>query len=131
MAADHAPYHAHIYYEPASRAIAEDLHRNFSAAMDAGDSATVLYVGEMRDESVGPHPQPQFEVHFLKDKLPQVLALIRASGLSALVHPLTDDDLADHTSLALWIGEPVTLDHSVLDPPGMNQGIPRFGKSDF
>ena len=44
---------------------------------------------------------------------------------------LTDDDLADHTSQALWIGEPLPLELSVLDPPGLNQGIARFGKSDF
>jgi DOPA 4,5-dioxygenase len=48
-----------------------------------------------------------------------------------LVHPLTEDDLADHTSLAHWIGEPVELDLTTLDPPGINQGMGRFGKSDF
>jgi len=85
----------------------------------------------MRDASVGPHPKPQFEIHFLEGALPTVLPLIEASGLRALVHPLTDDDLADHTSLAVWIGEPIPLDLSVLDPPGMNQGVARFGKSDF
>ena len=92
---------------------------------------SVLFVGEMCDKNVGPHPKPQFEVHFLEDALPGILPMVKASGLTALVHPLTDDDLADHTSLALWIGEPLPLDHSVLDPPGMNQGIARFGKSDF
>ncbi|MDE2093153.1 MAG: hypothetical protein KGI87_04800 [Burkholderiales bacterium] len=51
--------------------------------------------------------------------------------LRALVHRLTDDDLADHTSRALWIREPLPLDLSVTDPPGMNQGIARFGKADF
>jgi DOPA 4,5-dioxygenase len=69
-------------------------------------------------------------VHFYEDALPEVLPLIKASGLTALVHPLTDDDLADHTSLAQWIGEPLVLDESVLDPPGLNQGVARFGKSD-
>jgi aromatic ring-cleaving dioxygenase len=29
----------------------------------------VLFVGEMRDKAVGPHPKPQFEVHFLEDAL--------------------------------------------------------------
>jgi DOPA 4,5-dioxygenase len=33
--------------------------------------------------------------------------------------------------MATWIGEPLPLDLTVLDPPGGNQGIPRFGKSDF
>ena len=52
-------------------------------------------------------------------------------GLAALVHPLTDDDLADHTRLAHWIGEPLELDLTTLDPPGVNQGVARFAKTDF
>ena len=132
MATERAPpYHAHVYFEPGNRTVAENLHQELSNAKGAGNFVSVLFVGEMRDRSVGPHPKPQFEVHFMKDALPAVLALIEASGLTALVHPLTDDDLADHTSLAHWIGEPIPLDLSVLDPPGMNQGIARFGKSDF
>ena len=58
--------------------------------------------------------------------------MIKESGLTALVHPLTDDDLADHTTLGKWLGgAPLPLDLSVLDPPGMNKGVARFGKSDF
>jgi DOPA 4,5-dioxygenase len=73
----------------------------------------------------------QYEVHFVETSLPAVVAAIERSGLTALIHPLTDDDLADHTTLALWIGEPLQLDLTVLDPPGMNQGVDRFGKADF
>ena len=131
MTTKHAPYHAHVYYEIGDRTTAERLHRTFSDGKGAGDLTSLLFVGEMRDRGVGPHPKPQFEIHFLEDALPAVLPLIEASGLRALVHPLTDDDLADHTSLAHWIGEPVELDVTVLDPPGVNQGVPRFGKSDF
>jgi aromatic ring-cleaving dioxygenase len=131
MISEHAPYHAHIYYELGDRNPAERLHQQLSSAKGVEDFVNVLFVGDMQDKNLGPHPKPQFEVHFLKDVLPRVLQLIKTSGLTALVHPLTDDDFADHTSLALWIGEPLPLDHSVLDPPGMNQGIARFGKSDF
>ena len=121
-----APYHAHIYYTAEDRAAAQALRDRFS-----GMQPQILFVGRMMDRGVGPHPIPQFEVHFLEDARPEVLAAIEASGLRALVHPLTDDDLADHTSLAHWIGEPVELDVGVLDPPGHNQGVARFGKSDF
>src|SRR5215471_16275530 len=79
---------------PAIRVTAERLHHELSNAKGVGDFVRVLFVGEMRDKKVGPHPKPQFEVHFLEDALPRVLALIKASGLTALVHPLTDDDLA-------------------------------------
>ena len=124
------PYHAHIYYHLDHRAAAERLHQELSNSKGVGGLANLLFVGEMRDENVGPHPKPQFEVHFLEDALSTLLPLIKASGLTALVHPLTDDDVADHTSLALWIGEPLVLDQTVLDPPGMNHGVARFGKSD-
>jgi aromatic ring-cleaving dioxygenase len=121
-----APYHAHIYYSADDRAAAEALRHRFAKA-----DAEILFVGRMMDEGVGPHPLPQFEIHFLGRSVPAVAAAIEASGLRALVHPLTDDDRADHTNLARWIGEPVALDVSVLDPPGVNQGVARFGKSDF
>jgi len=120
-----APYHAHIYYSDDDRAAASALRDRFS------DDPSILFTGAMTDRGVGPHPIPQYEVHFLKGARAGVIAAIEASGLRALVHPLTDDDLADHTSLAHWIGEPLDLDLSVLDPPGRNQGVARFGKSDF
>ena len=120
------PFHAHIYYCDDDRPAAEALRDRFSAMQPQ-----VLFVGRMMDEGIGPHPIAQYEVHFLEDARPDVVAAIEASGLRALVHPLTDDDLADHTTLAQWIGEPVELDVSVLDPPGHNQGVDRFGRSDF
>ena len=120
-----APFHAHIYYTEEDRPAAVALRDRFVAGRPL-----VLFVGQMTERGVGPHPIPQYEVHFLEDALPEVVAAIEDSGLRALVHPLTDDDLADHTSLAHWIGEPVELDVSVLDPPGQNQGVDRFGKPD-
>ena len=121
-----SPYHAHVYYSDDDRASAEELRDRFSAMQPQ-----VLFVGRMMDEGVGPHPTAQFEVHFLGDARPDVVAAIESSGLRALVHPLTDDDVADHTTLAHWIGEPVELDVTVLDPPGQNQGVARFGRTDF
>jgi len=127
MADPDAPYHAHIYYAPDERPAAEALRERF--ARRAG--AEVLFVGRMMDRGVGPHPLPQYEIHFMARARAAIVAEIEASGLRALVHPLTDDDLADHTNLARWIGEPVALDLEVLDPPGKNQGVGRFGKADF
>ena len=123
--AEDAPYHAHVYFTADQRSVAEDLRGHFE-----GDP-NVLFVGRMTEAGVGPHPVPQFEVHFLKRSVEEVRSVIQASGLRALIHPLTDDDLADHTSLADWVGEPLDLDLTTLDPPGVNQGIPRFGKTDF
>jgi aromatic ring-cleaving dioxygenase len=121
-----APFHAHIYYTEDQRAAASALRDRFAAG-----EPKVLFLGRMMDKGVGPHPIPQYEVHFTEPARDAVIAAIEASGLRALVHPLTDDDLADHTSLAHWIGEPVQLDVATLDPPGHNQGVARFGKTDF
>ena len=123
-----APYHAHIYYSAGQRAAAERLREGFIRLKEAGEEPPVLFVGRMMDDGVGPHPIAQYEVHFLERSLPKIVAAIEASGLRALVHPLTDDDLADHTSLARWIGAPVELDVAMLDPPGQNQGVARFGR---
>jgi DOPA 4,5-dioxygenase len=122
---DDAPYHAHVYYS-GQEADAASVLRGKLAAMPE-----ILFVGRMMDRGVGPHPIPQFEAHFCAGAIEAVIGLIEASGLRALVHPLTNDDLADHTKLGRWIGEPLELDVTVLDPPGHNQGLARFGISDF
>jgi aromatic ring-cleaving dioxygenase len=126
-----APYHAHIYYLCETRDRAASLRQQLIKQVNAVDAPSLLFVGSLRDQEIGPHPIPQFEIHFTKQYLSAVVALIQASGLTALIHPLTDDDLADHTTLAQWIGEPLELDLTTLDPPGINQGVARFSKSDF
>ena len=126
MAGGESPFHAHIYYTDDDRHAALTLRGQFAVG-----EPSVRFVGRMTDRPVGPHPTPQFEVHFPERSRADVIAAIEASGLRALVHPLTDDDLADHTTLAHWIGEPLQLDTSVLDPPGKNQGVARFGETDF
>lgn len=125
-----APWHAHVYFTAATRTTASALHARLRDELRAKSPLGVIYVGEMRDRPVGPHPVPQFEIHFLEGNLGRIMPVLRSSGLTALVHPLTDDDLADHTSLAQWIGTPLELDLGVLDPPGKNQGVGRFGKAD-
>lgn len=120
-----APFHAHIYFDAAERAAADEL-RTRLAALEA-----VLFAGPLRGEPVGPHPMGQFEIHFHAAALSRVRPVLAESGLRVLIHPVTLDDLADHTTLAEWLGEPLALDASVLDPPGINQGLDRFGKADF
>jgi len=131
MSDDAAPYHAHIYYSAEERPTALAL-RDALRSPETGDPLSqILFVGELRDGKAGPHTVSQFEIHFEKRLLPHVEPRLQASGLRILIHPLTLDDLGDHTYLGRWIGEPVDLDLTVLDPPGVNQGIPRFGKTDF
>lgn len=126
-----APYHAHIYYSADERTTALRLRDRLRAAGPDDPLSALRFVGELRDDKAGPHITSQFEIHFDERLLPAVEAELTRSGLRILIHPLTLDDLVDHTHLGRWIGEPVELDLTVLDPPGINQGIARFGKTDF
>jgi aromatic ring-cleaving dioxygenase len=126
-----APYHDHIYYTSETRSLASALEQRLAYAKASGAIAELFFIGALRDRALGPHPIPEFEIHFSRRMLPQITKLLEVSGLTSLIHPLTDNDLADHTSLAQWIGKPLPLKVEVLDPPGRNQGIARFGKSDF
>ncbi|HUQ13831.1 MAG TPA: DOPA 4,5-dioxygenase family protein [Novosphingobium sp.] len=123
-----ASYHAHVYYSGEERAAAAVLRERLLATRDA--APRLSYVGRLADAPVGPHPIAQFEIHFDAPARDAVIGLLESSGLTALVHPLTDDDLADHTDHARWIGAPLDLDLSALDPPGENRGAERFGKAD-
>ena len=129
MAEHDALWHAHIYFTDSDRAAALALRDTFISRCKA--EGPIVFVGATATGPVGPHPIPQYEVHFREQALGDVRAMLAGSGLTALVHPLTRDDLADHTTLGQWIGAPVPLDLTALDPPGVNQGIQRFGVSDF
>lgn len=126
-----APWHAHIYYAPDDRGRAEAIRGRLIRLKESGATPQLLFIGELRDHRMGPHLVPQFEVHYTAEFVSMIEGIIRESGLTALVHPLTHDDLADHTRLGRWLGTPIDLDLTVLDPPGINQGLARFGKTDF
>lgn len=126
-----APYHAHVYYSARERPLAAKLREKLRTPPAGDPLAGLLFVGELRDHKAGPHITPQFEIHFDETLLEVVEAELARSGLRVLIHPLTLDDLGDHTYLGRWIGQRVELDLTVLDPPGVNQGMARFGKTDF
>jgi DOPA 4,5-dioxygenase len=37
--------------------------------------------------------------------------MFNRQGLNILIHPLTDDEVEDHTEHAVWLGAPVGLLH--------------------
>ncbi|ROS05436.1 DOPA 4,5-dioxygenase [Sinobacterium caligoides] len=100
----HQHYHAHIYFDQATResarALCEEVGRRFA-----------LKVGRFHEKLVGPHLKWSCQIIFQRQDFAEFttwLELNRA-GLSILVHPLTQDELADHTEHAQWLGEPVPL----------------------
>jgi DOPA 4,5-dioxygenase len=111
-------YDAHVYYRLNERARAERV-RAEAVREFRGDS---VQVGELRDEKLGPHPEPMFELNFPRRYLGQVLdwLLSHRESLTVLVHPVTGDDVRDHSKGAIWLGAPLPLDASRFDPPPFN-----------
>ncbi len=105
-------YHAHVYYDPATtRPIAERLCRRLAEEFS-------VEFGGFRDGPVGPHPVANVQVIFTAEQFQKIVPwlMLNRDGLDILVHMLTDDSVADHSSRALWLGNPVPMKLEVLRP---------------
>jgi aromatic ring-cleaving dioxygenase len=97
-------YHAHVYFDAATRPIAERLR-------DTINSKFAVTAGAFSDEPRGPHPVPQFNVIFEAPEFQKIVPwlMLNREGLNVLVHPLTESNYDDHSTYALWLGTPVPL----------------------
>lgn len=102
-------YHAHIYYDPETRGIAERLR-------EAIGGGFAVQLGRWHDQPVGPHSTAMYQVAFPIAEFPRLVPwlMLNREGLSVLVHPLTGDDYEDHATFALWLGPPLPLRLEVL-----------------
>jgi len=102
-------YHAHIYYAPETRAVAERLREAIGAGF-------TVKLGRWHDQPIGPHPVAMYQVAFEVAEFPRLLPwlMLNRSGLTVLVHPMTHDEYEDHATHALWLGPPLPLRLEVL-----------------
>lgn len=102
-------FHAHVYFDAATRAKAQRLRDGLAATFE-------VELGGWHDGPVGPHTRANCEVAFGAERFGAVVAwlMLNRDGLSVLVHPRTDDVVADHAMSSLWLGEPVALDVEFL-----------------
>ena len=66
----------------------------------------------------GPHPIGSFETCCNVSSLDAATSFFMKNHgkFSVLLHPLTKQQLKDHTERAMWIGLPMPLDVEILDP---------------
>ena len=104
MSATISGYHAHIYYEAASR--------DRAARVREGLAQFHVRLGRWHDQPVGPHPQAMYQIAFAPEEFPRVVPwlMLNRDGLDVLVHPETGDDVTDHTAHAMWLGAKLELD---------------------
>ena len=102
-------YHAHIYYDPATRPIAERLRQALGERF-------AVQLGRWHDVPVGPHPTSMYQVAFGVEEFPRLVPwlMLNRDGLSILGHPRTGDDYEDHAHFPLWLGAPLRLRLEVL-----------------
>ena len=102
-------WHAHVYFDPATRDTAWALRERIEKAFD-------IEMGRFHEKPVGPHPRFSYQVHFKNDQLAPLISwlTLNRGGLTVLVHPNTGEDLEDHRDRAMWLGESVALNLDVL-----------------
>ncbi|MDD4973793.1 MAG: DOPA 4,5-dioxygenase family protein [Bacteriovorax sp.] len=103
-------FDAHVYFNELTFKKAENLH----ALMIETFQGQKVFVGQMINQSIGPHPTGMFEANFpVKLFADVVLWLMKEhEELSVLIHPLTGNDYIDHSGQALWLGITLPLDFS-------------------
>lgn len=94
-------YHAHIYYRDAGeRAKAEEIREQIAGRF-------AVKMGRWRDELVGPHAAPMFQVAFAPEVFAQLVPwlMLNRQGLVILLHPNTGEPRWDHLVKSFWFGE--------------------------
>ena len=108
-------FHAHVYYRDAAE-------RMLAAAIrEAAESRFELVMGRWRDEPVGPHPVPMYQMAFAVDLFPVFVPWLQSvrGPLTILVHTCTGlSDLMDHSVGAMWLGPSLELQLAFFDRDG-------------
>lgn len=104
-------YHAHVYFEEATLDQATRLCQR--AALELK-----VPVGRIHTRPVGPHPKWSCQLIFNTERFDAVINWLEENrnGLTILIHGVTDDDLADHTDHASWLGTPEQLKLDMFTP---------------
>ena len=121
-------FHFHIYFEGREKEALE----LWSLIKRKSTFFTAIPL-RMNREAVGPHPVPSYEVWVPQESFAAFYSFIlqHRGNLTVFIHPLTRNELLDHTDRATFIGKPyelhlarlsVELDHLPLQYPELGLG---------
>lgn len=98
-------FHAHVYFSEQTQTHAQILYDRLHSELPS------VTLGTFHVRNVGPHPSWMFTMSFETHTFQTVTLWLMAhlDGLSALIHPLSGDDLQDHTTHAMWFGKQLDL----------------------
>ncbi|WP_069384327.1 DOPA 4,5-dioxygenase family protein [Halomonas caseinilytica] len=100
----HKGYHAHVYFDEETVDVASRL------CAEAGEKFG-LKVGRVHQKLVGPHTKWSCQITFSYTSFDTFIPWLdeHRGRLSVLVHALTGDDHADHTTHAYWLEDSVEI----------------------
>jgi len=100
-------WHAHVYFDGASRDAAWALRERIEAEL--GER---IQMGRFHEKPVGPHPMWSYQLAFDAEQFAAVAGWLTLNhgALDVFMHPNTGDELRDHRDCALWLGRSHTLD---------------------
>ena len=103
-------YHAHLYYDASTIAHARRIRYM------AGQQFEVE-LGRIHEKQVDPHPRWSCQLAFDATQFDALIPWLEdmREGLTVFVHPLHDDVIAEHTTDASWLGDPVPLNIGFFD----------------
>ena len=109
--ADVASWHAHVYFDAASRDAAHALREQIVEVFDGR-----MEMGRFHERPVGPHPQWSYQIAFAPPLLAEILTWLTLNhgALDVFVHPNTGNSLRDHRDCAVWIGRSHVLNLQAL-----------------
>ena len=109
-------YHFHVYWNLEDFDLALNLHDLIEKENREG--AMVAKILRINKGPIGPHPLPSYEVWVPIEYFSiaySFFLLNRPPKLSVLIHPLTREEIRDHTERATFLGKSYPLDLTQLN----------------
>lgn len=99
-------WHAHVYFDAASRDAAWALRQTIATEL-----AGLMQLGRFHEQPVGPHPMWSYQLAVPAAHFAQVVGWLALNhgALDVFLHPNSEDELRDHRDSALWLGRSHTL----------------------
>lgn len=104
-------WHAHVYFDAASRDAAHALRERVIARF--GDR---MEMGRFHEKLVGPHPCWSYQIAFPPAEFAEIMTWLALNhgALDVFAHPNTGDSLRDHRDCAVWLGRSHALNLRAL-----------------
>lgn len=111
-------FHSHVYFDHAAPECVAEAHAFRDLIQRTFADTAHVEVHSFIPGPVGHHPRGSFEVLFTREVFADYvswLMFMRPESLDILIHPLTRSQTLDHTTRALWLGTPRTVDRQMLE----------------